>query len=246
MSEGKRQPGIERATLTLLAESDSPLGSPRLVFALRAAGIDVAEATAGRFLRSLDERGFTARIGRQGRVITEQGRQRLHQIQLSDRLDGQSSELVRILSESDATELVDILILRRAVEGEAARLAALRATEVEQRWLCEIAALHTQHVAAEREGKQDALNFHLAVAMAAHSPIVQATIELLIEPGNNPSMQVLDILTLEAGAQFGFANEHSQVAEAIQRRDPVSAEAAMRAHLDALTSLVEAFLARTS
>ena len=246
MEDDKRTRGMELITLSLLAECSAPVGSPRLVTAFRAEGIEVAEATAGRYLRVMDERGLTTRVGRQGRLITERGRQRLQHVHLIDRLDMQSNELVRILSESNSAELADILNLRRVVEGEAARLAALRATEAEQQQLGEIADLHVHHVASDQEGKRDALNFHLAVAAASHSPLVCTTIELLIEPGNNPFMQVLDVLTLDAGAQHAFALDHRQVAEAIRQRDPSTAEAAMRAHLDALTALLDAFLARST
>ena len=237
---------MELIALSLLAESSEPIGSPRLVTVLRAEGIDIAEATAGRYLRSMDERGLTTRVGRQGRLITEPGRQRLQQVQLVDRLAMQSTQLVRILSESDAAQLADVLKLRRAVEGEAARLAAVRATDQERLQLCAIADLHAHHVAIDEDGKLDALNFHLAVATAAHCPIVRATVELLIEPSNDPVMQLLDVLTLEAGAQHAFAHEHGAVANAIARHDPDAAETAMRAHLDALTGLIETFLTRSS
>ena len=246
MEDGKRTRSMELITLSLLAESSAPVGSPRLVTVFRAAGIDIAEATAGRYLRSMDERGLTMRVGRQGRLITEQGQERLQHVQLVDRLDTQSNELVRILSERNSEEMADILNLRRVVEGEAARLAALRATTAEQQLLCEIANSHVHHVASNQEGRGDALNFHLAVAVASHSPLVRTTVELLIEPGNNPSMQVLDMLTIEVGAQHAFAHEHRKVAEAIRQRDPMAAETAMRDHLDALTALLDAFLTRSS
>lgn len=246
VEQDKRTREMELVTLSLLAESAEPVGSPRLVSAFHAAGIDLAEATAGRYLRSLDERGLTVRVGRQGRVITDRGRRRLEHVELLERLHVQSSALVRILSDRDADQLADILELRRAVEGEAARLAALRATDEERRHLCLLASQHAERVTQDEDGKQVSLNFHLAVAMASHSPIVQTTVELLIEPTNDPVMQLLDLLTLEAGAQHAFAHEHGVVAEAIARHDPDAAEAAMRAHVDALFGLVEAFLARTS
>jgi DNA-binding FadR family transcriptional regulator len=242
IEDDKRARGMELIALSLLADCAAPVGSPRLVTAFRAASIDVAEATAGRYLRSMDERGLTIRVGRQGRRITERGRERLQRVQLIDRLDMQSNELVRILSDRNSAELADILNLRRVVEGEAARLAALRANAAEQQQLCEITDSHADHVASDQEGRQVALDFHLAVAIASHSPLVRATVELLIEPGNNSSMQVLDALTLDAGAQHAFAHEHRQVAAAIRRRDAQAAESAMRAHLDALRALLDAVL----
>ena len=246
MHDEKRIRGMELITLDLLNGQSEPVGSPRLVTEFRADGIDVAEATAGRFLRALDERGLTVRVGRQGRLITERGRQRLQHLRLVERLAERSSELVRILSDSDTEELIEILHLRRAVEGEAARLAAMRATGEERQQMRGFATSHHTRVHAGVDGKPDALNFHLHVARAAHSPIVQATIELLIQPPNDPFMTILDIITIESGAQFAFADEHGLVADAILVRDPVAAELAMRRHVDALIDVVQRYLARGS
>ncbi len=245
MQDEKRTRGMEFIALSLLAESSEPVGSPRLVTALQDAGIEVAEATAGRYLRSLDGRGLTTRIGRQGRRITDRGRQRLQHVKLVERMDEQSSELVRLLREQDALQLIDILMLRRAVECEAARLAAMRANDQECRRLREIADLHVHHVAGEEDGKRHAVNFHLEVARASHSPLIRTTIELLIEPANDPVMNLLDVLTLEHGAQHAFSAEHRAVADAIAQHDPVAAESAMRVHMDALIALVERALDRS-
>ena len=97
-----------------------------------------------------------------------------------------------------------------------------------------------------RKAGEVAVNFHLAVASAAHSPIVRTTIELLIEPVNDPFMRIVDIITVEAGSQFAFAHEHGAVADAILRHDPAAAEQAMRDHVDAIIALVEAYLARSA
>jgi GntR family L-lactate dehydrogenase operon transcriptional regulator len=242
LQDEKRARSMELITLALLDEQTEPLGSPRLVAQFHAEHIDVAEATAGRFLRAMDERGLTMRVGRQGRLITERGRQRLQHLLLVERLDLRSSELVRILSASDAEELIEILHLRRAVEGEAARLAALRATADERRRLRAFASQHQEHVQAEADGKPDALNFHLEVANAAHSSVVKATIELLIQPPNDPFMTILDIITIESGAQFAFASEHGTVADAIIARDATGAEEAMRRHIDAMIEMVARYL----
>ena len=242
MQDDKHIRAMELVALSFLDEQAQPVGSPRLVTEFRGEGVDVAEATAGRFLRALDERGLTVRIGRQGRVITERGRQRLQHLRLEERLDERSSELVRILSVGETDELIEILYLRRAVEGEAARLAADRASDDERKRLHALALSHHTHVQADEDGKPAALNFHLEVAKAAHSPIVQATIALLIQPLNDPFMTILDIITVEAGAQYGFAEEHGAVAAAILDGDATAAEQAMRVHIDALIALVRRFL----
>lgn len=233
---------MERVTLSLLERSTEPVGSPRLVNAFRNEGIDVAEATAGRYLREMDERGLTTRIGRQGRCITERGRQRLKHLLLVERLDVHSAELVRAVSASDVDEMINVLYLRKAVEGEAARLAAMRATNEERAHIQSLAHQHVDHVAAGEEGFSDALHFHLAIAKATHSPTMHAVIELLIEPINDPFLKVLDIITIDVGKQHAFAHEHSDIIAAILNQDPEGAERAMRRHIDDLIETVQSFL----
>lgn len=79
---------MELTALLLLEGAHEPVGSARLAEAFRQSGIPVASATAGRYLRQLDERGLTRPKGTKlGRIITDAGRQRLRQLSLRQRQD---------------------------------------------------------------------------------------------------------------------------------------------------------------
>ena len=119
------QTRIERIALDTLACADGPVGASRLVEELSQHDIDLSEATAGRFLRSLDRRGLTRPMGKRGRLLTEEGRTRLQQLEILQRQGEHSALLVGAAMPVDIDELIDLLYVRRAVEPEAARHAAL-------------------------------------------------------------------------------------------------------------------------
>ncbi len=60
----------EYFVLHLLSISEEPLGAGSIREELARSGMDLSEASVGRLLRGLDGRGFTTRIGFQGRLLT--------------------------------------------------------------------------------------------------------------------------------------------------------------------------------
>jgi DNA-binding GntR family transcriptional regulator len=137
-------------------------------------------------------------------------------------------EVVDPREESD-----DIQMLREAVEGCAARLAATRATEDEITLIIDLAAQTSKadpaHLAARARLNE---HFHLAIAAAAHAPRVERLVRdyrsLFASPerlGRLPGGKIKRLLTAHLG-----------IAEAIRRQDPDDAEAKMRQHLRELNA----------
>ena len=132
-------------------------------------------------------------------------------------------EIVDPREESD-----DILMLREAVEGCAARLAATRATAAEIDLITTLATESSRADPAQLTARAR-LNerFHLAIAEAAHAPRVERLVReyrsLFASPerlGRLPGTKIKRLLSA-----------HLEIADAIQRRDPADAEAKMRQHL---------------
>ncbi len=130
-------------------------------------------------------------------------------------------------------ESADIQMLREAVEGCAARLAAIRATEAELTLITDL-ALETSKADPAHLAARARLNerFHLAIAEAAHAPRVERLVRdyrsLFASPerlGQLPSAKIKRLMTAHLG-----------IAEAIRRRDPDDAEAKMRQHLRELNA----------
>lgn len=235
---------IEHITLGHLSRSSGPTGSSRLVEELSRNEFDMSEATAGRFLRSLDRRGLTQSLGKRGRILTEDGRLRLKQLELLQRQGEHSAILVGAATPNDVDELIDLLYVRRAVEPEAARHAALRATDAEREEIRSVADSHVHHVTRGTDHAQAAIDFHRLVAQASHNKMLIAVASLVVDPINDPLSTLLDVISIEAGAHFNFAHEHRGIVDAFDARDAAAAEEAMRSHIDDLIAVVEKYRER--
>ncbi len=238
------QTRIERIALDTLACAVGPVGASRLVAELSQHDIDLSEATAGRFLRSLDRRGLTRPMGKLGRLLTEEGRSRLKLLEILQRQGEHSALLVGAATPVDVDELIDLLYVRRAVEPEAARHAALRATDEERDAIRAVADSHIHHVMDGTDHAAAAIDFHRLVARASHNKMLTAVASLTLDPSNNALSTLLDFISVEAGAHFTFAHEHRNIVDAIIAREPQLAEAAMREHVDDLIRVVQEYRQR--
>jgi GntR family transcriptional regulator, transcriptional repressor for pyruvate dehydrogenase complex len=238
------QTQIERIALETVASADGPVGASRLVERLSQHDIELSEATAGRFLRSLDRRGLTQPVGKLGRLLTEAGRLRIRELEIMQRQDEQTALLVGAASPVDIGELIDLLYVRRAVEPEAARHAALRATDEEREALRTLADSHVHHVMGGGGDADAALNLHRLVARASHNKMLIAVAGLTVDPSTNGLSTLLDLISSEAGAQFTFAHEHREIVDAILVRDPDRAGNLMREHIDDLIKVVDQYRQR--
>lgn len=235
----------ELTALELLERTHEPVGSVRLAEAFRQAGIPAAEATAGRYLRRLDEQGLARSPGAKlGRVITAAGEQRLEELRSLQRQDEHGARMLRAASGTGIGELIDLLYVRRVVETEAARLAAQRATDEELAELQALSACHVRAVGEGRDSVEPSMRFHRLVAEASHNRMLIAVVLLLLDPANDPLAKVLARIALDTGATLEQAVDHVGLAEALRTRDASAAEAAMRAHLDGLIRAVEQYRAR--
>lgn len=238
------QTRLEQIALATLAAAEGPVGASRLSEELSRHDIDLSEATVGRYLRTLDRRGLTRPMGKLGRLLTEDGRARLRQLELLQRRGEQSAVLLGAAAPADIDELIDLLYARRAIEPEAARHAALRATDDERVAIRAVANSHIHHVMDGTDHGSAALDFHRLVAEASHNKILTAVAGLTLDSSTSSLSTLLDFISTELGAQFTFAHEHSDIVDAIIARDADRAEAAMRQHVDDLIQVVKEYSGR--
>ncbi|MGO4408084.1 FCD domain-containing protein [Bosea sp. RAF48] len=231
---------MQLIALRVLAEAEGPSGALSLAGAFRSAGIDVAEATAGRYLRQLDELGFTRSLGKRGRILTPQGEDRLAELVQSGSLAAHGARVTAAVGGSTIQQLIDLLHVRRAVEIEAAGLAAQRATEAE---VAEIVAAAMQHVDCVEASSRavSAHNFHELISRYSHNEMLAAMTMMLLDPRHDPLAKLLDHIADNTGTAMSMALDHPRIAEAIRERDPAEAEHAMRRHLDKLIAVVRGY-----
>lgn len=237
-----RGSAIDLVALELLRDSYGPVGNHKLVSALSAAGFGLAEATAGRVLRDLVTRGLARTLGKRGRVLTPAGRTMLDDLKRSLSRRQRSARLVDVASIGSAESLRDMLLVRRAIEPEAARLAASRASEEDIRQLDSFARAHCAAPAEGGSRVEPAVCFHCQLVRSSHHKflieiglmaIEQNDTPLLDRIAHNPGMgQLSQRETAKEAA--ALAKDHTAIVDAIRRHDPDAAERRMRAHIDRL------------
>ncbi len=87
---------VERKTnaiMRILRDSPNPLGARLIAQSLKEQGIELGERAVRYHLRLMDERGFTKNMGRDGRSITQLGREELESALVSDKVGFVASKI---------------------------------------------------------------------------------------------------------------------------------------------------------
>ena len=146
---------------------------------------------------------------------------------------------IRIASLGHAA-LVEIYYVREALEGMAARLAALHMTDAEVAGLKALLAAHEQDEALKSDTayfqQEGDLDFHYRIIKGSHNA---ALAELLIgELYHRIRMYRYQVSAHANRPQKAFA-EHQRIVEAIEARDGDLAEMLMRRHLSSARQNIE-------
>lgn len=227
---------LEYLVLSYLDQIDGPVGSGAICDWLRQEGNDISEATVGRFLRELDIRNYTERTGFRGRTLTEKGQARLAKLRHERAVAHSSTELMRALRANDLDEVVGVLVARRALEREVARLAAACATERDIEALDVLIHRYETvgHLGAAAEAD---FAFHARLAEISGNKVLQATTRLIHAEAQASMIPE----PIRRKLRPTLALQHGEIVDAIRNRDCVRAEAAMVKHLDLLIEAVQRY-----
>lgn len=181
----------------------------------------VARGTVREALKSLEDMGFVQRRAGSGTYVIYSGAVS----------QGSVIETTRPL------ELVDA---RFAIEPHMVRLAVLHATELDLQKA--ESHLSTMETGTDLRGFADVdEQFHLALADAAHNPMIKWMMEKSHEVRSHAQWARMRTLTLTPAIISKYNRQHRQIVDTIRARDAEGAANVMREHLDtARRSLVEA------
>lgn len=219
----------ELELLLLIAEAPEPLGARELRRRLSSAD-KVSESTMNRLLRRLDEQGLTRSQAGRGRVLSAAGRALAEQARTEQRWHENLSQLeIRTLD-----DVRDLVLARRTLEREVVRLAATAATEGDIEQLRRYLVEHDRSIESRVDRRKAAIEFHRQLVRTSPNKMLRASAMVLFDPRFDVLEQVLDIVTAGRGRTSDSPHEHDAIVDAIIRRDPDAAEAAMLRHLDRL------------
>jgi GntR family transcriptional repressor for pyruvate dehydrogenase complex len=138
---------------------------------------------------------------------------------------GLNEERMRPVVQARLREFEELLDLRQAIEGAAARLAAARRTAGDLKALKAAFETMEQGLETERFRAADSA-FHLAIAQAARNDLMRRAIE-------EARADMWIPIDRRIGAVFPSAHrQHSQILRAIQTQNARAAERAAVAHLE--------------
>ena len=228
---------IEYQILSIIENSDAPLGSNALSSMLKNKGISASAPTIGRILSVLESQGYLQLVGKKGRVLSESGKNALSRLHLKDELENAASDLVNILTRSDSNDirkLIDLMTVRKVLEREASFLAALNATDSELNTIATYAGI-LDSVMKEPRTKTGLHHvadmgrlFHESIAKAGRNEILYAIIHLV-----NQDIAARDYLfILLEKANYSFNTGHMKILNAMKRRNPEEAAESAAEHLD--------------
>jgi len=225
--------------LKALDNSKTPAGAGTIRRALLPR-FSVSMATVGIILRDLQDRGFVIRKGFRGHTLTEAGRGFMAGYRDRQKKACLADRIFDYLTGSDRQRLADILEARRAIETEAARLAAARADQQDVGRLARNAE-DLRRASAERQRAALDREFHAVLLDAAHNPLLGTLFDFL--------EQVTEASDGESVGQFlskvreeiapALAEDHARILQAISRKDASGAEKAMSAHMDRVLAFLE-------
>lgn len=221
----------EYLVLTTVAAASGPVGARAIKRTMRSQGLSISESTASRIMRRLDQGGLTRPVGSKGRILTQLGSHRLAAARARAQLSAEQSVASDV---RNLQELVDLLSARRAVDREAARGAALRATEEDIASLGQVLDAHCRQLSEGEIAMQPGLEFHRIIGRACGNRMVTALQSMLLDTRMDHIEAMLDvILGSHHTEEVGLA-EHQRILEAIAEHDARKAEAEMQAHMSRL------------
>jgi GntR family transcriptional regulator, transcriptional repressor for pyruvate dehydrogenase complex len=168
-------------------------------------------------------REATKRLEQQGRLEIQHG----NGIKVVDRLHRPLNDSLALLIPDIAERLQQLNEARLSIEPDAAALAAQRGTREQVRTLRRIQT-HLEKAPDNPAAIEADLAFHHAIADASGNLIYRLILDSLAEIGIASRLRTIGRI----GKQTAIEH-HAQILDAIDRRDPVAAGAAMRMHLRA-------------
>lgn len=148
--------------------------------------------------------------------------QRLETQSLLER-DGRSL----IVASLDHNQMAELYVVRRELEGLAARLAARHATEEEVRVLRDMVTADDQLVDDPIALSRANRRFHKQIHLASHNRYLVQQLDLV-----HRTMALMATTSLAAQGRGQIAqNEHDGIVRAIEARDEAGAEKALKDHI---------------
>lgn len=210
--------------LSAIKEAKGPVGATYLAKVL-----PIPLATVGRILQKLEQDGMLIKVSNKGRCLTEQGEAYLVAHGKREEKLHSANNLIQMATEGSKGQLLEILEVRRLLEGRAAELAAQNTTKEQLKELDQIMLEYLVEMRHDGLGKEQNLQLHLMIAKISNNQTIYQILNLLLTNENAytkfSSASMLD-------RKHEQLELHENILSAIKQRDPKAARLAMEQHID--------------
>ena len=227
---------IRTAILSIIGRQ-GPIGQVAIALELRKHGVETSVPTIGRRLQDLQFEGLVEKVGVQGRILTRPGHEVLSQLRAEAMLKVSGAPLLKTLTRGDKKHLLDLLSVRRLLEGATAARAARRASAETITKLQELVAEQVASIKRGDLGVREDVKFHLEIARASENTVLASLVALL----RQHHRYNLAITSIRAHVGSRLVVDHGAILDAIKKKDPVAARRAMQRHLRALADDLNRF-----
>ena len=221
---------LEHDILLILGETAHPIGCGTLSALLAKRDYDLSEATVGRLLRDFDIAGYTEKSGFQGRVLSDQGRGRLVDLMEKEKRFHWETEFSSVLQGHSQSDLLEVLVARRAIESELAALAAENATPEQMAELRSVVEQQRKTLVSGLVTADQDVAFHACIAAMAGNRVLGSAIAMIRQ--DSQLSPVLEAIRRRVHSMVYI--DHAAVCDAIVAQDPIAARRAMIKHVNNL------------
>lgn len=237
----RKNADLEFQVLEFLERNPQGVGSGALVLHLLDLGIEVSQPTLGRLLTLLDHRGLTRKVANKGRALTGSGTTWLEQARHRRQRVRWVERIIVAAQPTTPQELRDVLVARRALECEIARLAADHATPDQIAEMRHTIELQKREIETRGQSNDPPLDFHRLLAAACGNSFLGLAGDVL-----RNERHVLEVIMYHLGSTVGGESysSHVQIFEAVAARDRGGAGRAMVRHMNQYIRYVDDLLAQ--
>ena len=224
-------------TLDVIADYKKPVGSGTVSMELARRDKSLSEATAGRILRSLDRRGYTEKVGFQGRIVTSKGLDMLKKHRSYRLREEQLEKLLESSRVNGKKDLIDILVARRAIEREIAGLAAENISKSDIDEITDNIKKHSIKCKSNLSGAEEDKEFHILLSNIAQNRVLQTALKFIINEGE--VSPILEFIRKEVGSTL--IADHKDILSTLKSGSSRKAEDAMSRHINNLIADVNKY-----
>jgi hypothetical protein len=224
---------IKYLMLDIINNSDNPIGAVKLKKVLAAKDIKISEATVGRILSELDSIGYTKKEGSSGRILTDDGINKLIENQYIFKSKEHYNDIISLINKTGLEDMLNYLNAREGVELQSITLAIANATKEDIKNLHSI-LLQEMEVFSNYVNKKPTVNqgyldyqFHHYIVKTAKNPFLEAFYGILTCSGQ--IQQIYKFITIQE-----YIEEHLKIFEGIRDKNVELAHKELRKHFDSV------------